>query len=139
MSIQEKQAELIEEFELFDDWMDKYQHIIDMAKDLPEIDEQHKVDGNLIKGCQSRVWLHAYKEADRLRFKADSDAIITKGIVALLVKVLDNEKAEAVASADMHFIEEIGLTEHLSPTRANGLVSMVKQMKAYALALQTQE
>lgn len=133
-NIKELQSELIEEFELFDDWMEKYEHIITLGKELPIIDDAYKVDENLIKGCQSRVWLQAEPEGDRVRYKADSDAIITKGIVALLIRVLDNQKAEDIIAADMSFLDQIGLKEHLSPTRANGLVSMVKQMKAYALA-----
>lgn len=133
-NIKELQSELIEEFELFDDWMEKYEHIITLGKELPIIEDAYKVDENLIKGCQSRVWLQAETEGDRVRYKADSDAIITKGIVALLIRVLDNQKAEDIIAADMSFLDQIGLKEHLSPTRANGLVSMVKQMKAYALA-----
>ena len=132
-NIKELQSELIEEFELFDDWMEKYEHIITLGKELPIIEDAYKVDENLIKGCQSRVWLQAETEGDRVRYKADSDAIITKGIVALLIRVLDNQKAEDIIAADMSFLDQIGLKEHLSPTRANGLVSMVKQMKALSL------
>ena len=134
-NIKELQSELIEEFELFDDWMEKYEHIITLGKELPIIEDAYKVDENLIKGCQSRVWLQAETEGDRVRYKADSDAIITKGIVALLIRVLDNQKAEDIIAADMSFLDQIGLKEHLSPTRANGLVSMIKKMKLYALAL----
>ena len=131
-SISEIESEIIEEFELFDDWMDKYEHIIDLGRSLAPIDEQFKIDSNLIKGCQSRVWVHAEKKGDNVYYTADSDAIITKGIVALLVRVLSGQKAEDIAQAPLHFIEEIGLKEHLTPTRSNGLLSMIKQMKAYA-------
>ena len=131
-SISEIESEIIEEFELFDDWMDKYEHIIDLARSLPAIEDKYKIDSNLIKGCQSRVWVHAEKKGDYVYYTADSDAVITKGIVALLVRVLSGQKAEDIAQAPLHFIEEIGLKEHLTPTRSNGLLSMIKQMKAYA-------
>ena len=134
MSITEKENEIVEEFALFDDWMDKYEHLISLAKDLPLISEDKKVDDNLVRGCQSRVWLTARHENGKIFFTADSDAIITKGIVALLVRVFNNEIAENIVNAKMSFIDEIGLKEHLSPTRSNGLVSMIKEMKTYALA-----
>jgi cysteine desulfuration protein SufE len=134
MTIEEKQQEIIDEFGVFDDWMEKYEYIIDLGKDLPLIAEQKKTDDRLIEGCQSRVWLDASIENDRMVLTADSDAIITKGIIGLLVRVLDNETPEAVAKADLHFIQDIGLAEHLSPTRANGLASMVKKIKLLALA-----
>lgn len=135
MTIKEIQDELIEDFSFFEDWMAKYEYIIQLGKELPLIDESHKVDDLLIKGCQSRVWLHAQYVDDKVFFTADSDAIITKGLVSLMIKVLSGQRAEDIVSADLYFIDEIGLKEHLSPTRANGLVAMVKQMKLYALAL----
>lgn len=135
-TIAEKQQDIIEEFGFFEDWMQKYEYIIELGKDLPLIDDQYKTDENLIKGCQSRVWLYAEKTEDnRIRFTADSDAIITKGIINILVSVFNNEKGPEIAHADMSFIDSIGLKEHLSPTRANGLVSMMKQLKLYGLAL----
>ncbi len=137
MSIEEKQQEIIEEFSFFDDWLEKYDHLIGLGKELPLIDPSEKKDENLIKGCQSQVWLHSKLENGRLHFSADSDAIITKGIIALLIRVLSNEEPQAIMNADLHFIDEIGLKEHLSPTRANGLLSMVKQMKFYGLAYQS--
>jgi cysteine desulfuration protein SufE len=136
MSIKEKQQEIIEEFDLFDDWMQKYEYLIELGKTLPLIDEQHKTDDNIIKGCQSRVWLHAQENDQRINYWADSDAILTKGLIALMVRVLDDEKPEDIVKAKMDFVDEIGLKEHLSPTRANGLLSMIKQMKFYALAMQ---
>jgi cysteine desulfuration protein SufE len=134
MTLREKENEVIEEFELFDDWMDKYEHIIDLGKELTLIQEQYKTEENLIKGCQSRVWVWGEYTDGKINFTADSDAIITKGIIALLIRVLGNESPEAVVKADLRFIKEIGLQEHLSPTRANGLVGMVQQIKALALA-----
>lgn len=134
MTIQEIQEEIIEEFEMFDDWMQKYDYLIELSKDLPAINESLKVDDNLIKGCQSKVWLHASKDGDVISFTADSDAIITKGIVALLVRVFDGQKAKDILENELHFIDTIGLKEHLSMTRSNGLVSMIKQMKFYAIA-----
>jgi cysteine desulfuration protein SufE len=133
-SIQDREAEIIEEFEFFPEWMEKYEHLIELGKSLPLIDDQYKTDENIIKGCQSRVWLHADREEDKIKFSADSDAIITKGIIALMIRVLDNQKPEDIVNAELGFIDQIGLKEHLSPTRSNGLVSMVKQMKYYALA-----
>ena len=139
MNIAERQAEIVEEFELFDDWMDKYEHIIELGKDLPLIDPSHKDEEHRIRGCQSQVWLHATPKADRLRFTADSDAIITKGLISLMVRVLDNQPAAEIASTDLSFIEKIGLHEHLSPTRSNGLRSMIKQMKLYGIAQAAQQ
>ena len=136
MTIKEIQEEIIDEFSMFDDWMERYEYIIDLGKSLPLIDSQHKIDANLIKGCQSKVWLHSELKEDTLVFTADSDAILTKGIVALLLRVFSNQKAEDILAADTSFIDQIGLKEHLSPTRANGLVSMLKQIKMYAIALQ---
>ncbi len=138
-TIEETEKEITEEFSLFDDWMDKYEHIIGLGKELPLIDEDHKTDDLLIKGCQSRVWLQAGMKDGKVIFKADSDAIITKGIISLLIRVLSGQTPDAIVSTDLHFVERIGLKEHLSPTRSNGLVSMIKQMKLYALALKTQQ
>ena len=135
MTINEIQDEIIDEFSLFTDWMEKYEYIIDLGKQLPLIDEKYKDEDHLIKGCQSQVWLHASLEGDEVVFTADSDAVITKGIIALLIRVLSNQPAEAIARAGLYFIDRIGLKEHLSPTRSNGLVSMVKQMKMYGLVL----
>ena len=137
-NIKEIQDEIIEEFAMFDDWMQRYEYMIELGKSLPLIEEKYKVDENLIKGCQSKVWVHADLEGDKLVFTADSDAIITKGIVALLVRVFSNQHPKDILEADTTFIDEIGLKEHLSPTRANGLVSMIKQLKMYAVAYQTQ-
>lgn len=136
LSINNIQDEIIEEFSLFGDWMEKYEYIIDLGKSLPLIDERYKDEEHLIRGCQSQVWLHAEMDNGKVAFTADSDAVITKGIIALLVRVLSHQKPEAVAGADLYFIDRIGLKEHLSPTRSNGLLSMVKQMKLYGLALQ---
>ena len=136
MTIQEIQEEIIDEFDLFDDWMQKYDYLIESSKDIQLIKETNRVDENLIKGCQSKVWLHATKEDDRVRFTADSDAIITKGIVALLVRVFDGQKCKDIIDSELHFIDAIGLKEHLSMNRSNGLVLMIKQMKFYALAFQ---
>lgn len=136
MTISEIENEIIEEFSMFDDWMEKYEHIIELGKDLPLIDELNKKEENLIKGCQSRVWLNAEVKNGDISYTADSDAIITKGIIALLVRVLNNQDAKEIVEAKLGFIDEIGLKEHLSPTRSNGLVSMIKQMKVYALLMQ---
>ena len=133
-TIQKIQAEIIEDFELFDDWMQKYEYLIDLGKDLAPIKEQYKTEGNLIKGCQSRVWLHAEHSEGKIIFTADSDAIMTKGIVAILINVLSNQEPKDIATAKLDFINEIGLKEQLSATRANGLVSMIKKMKLYAIA-----
>ena len=137
MTIKEIQEEIIDEFSMFDDWMQRYEYIIELGKSLPLIEESYKVDENLIVGCQSKVWLQAEIEGDDLHFTADSDAILTKGIVALLLRVFDHQKPTDILDADLYFIDEIGLKEHLSPTRANGLVSMIKQIKLYALAFQS--
>jgi cysteine desulfuration protein SufE len=135
-TIQEIQAEIIDEFDMFEDWMEKYEYVIELGKNLPIIDDKYKVDNNLIKGCQSRVWLHADEQDGKIIYSADSDAIITKGIVAVLIRVLSNQNAEEIAKADLAFIDTIGFKEQLSQTRANGLVSMIKEMKIYALAYQ---
>lgn len=137
-SIQDIQQDIIDEFDMFEEWMEKYEHIIDLGKSLPLIEEQFKTDDNLIKGCQSKVWLHAQQENNTVVFTADSDAIMTKGIIALLVRTFSGQKAQEIVDADTEFINQIGLKEQLSPTRANGLLSMVKQMKLYALAFQSQ-
>jgi cysteine desulfuration protein SufE len=137
MTILDIEKEIIEEFELFENWEDKYQYIIDMGKDLKGLLEQYKTDDRLIKGCQSKVWLHSEVENGKIIFKADSDAIITKGIVALMIRVLSNHSPDEIVNAELSFINAIGLKEHLSPTRANGLVSMIKQMKLDALALKS--
>jgi cysteine desulfuration protein SufE len=137
MTIKEIQEEIIDEFSMFEDWMERYEYIIDLGKSLPLIDEAFKIDENLIKGCQSKVWLHSELQNNTLTFSADSDAILTKGIVALLLRVFDGQKPQDIIKAEMSFIDEIELKEHLSPTRANGLVSMIKQIKLYAIAFQT--
>jgi len=134
MTIQEISQTIIDEFANFEEWLDKYAYIIELGKECPVIDEQDKTEQNLIKGCQSRVWLSCRNEEGRLRFKADSDAVITKGIISLLIRALDNQTPQDIINADLGFIDQIGLKEHLSPTRSNGLTSMVKQMKMYALA-----
>ena len=130
------QAEIVEEFDMFEDWMGKYEYIIELGKTLPMIEEKYKIDENLIKGCQSRVWLHTQHNNGIITYTADSDAIITKGIVAILIRVLSNQKAGEIAIANLAFIDEIGLKEQLSQTRANGLVFMIKEMKLYALGYQ---
>ena len=135
-TIQEIQAEIVEEFDMFEDWMEKYEYIIELGKTLPMIDKKHKIDTNLIKGCQSRVWLHADEQEAKIIYSADSDAIITKGIVAILIRVLSSQNAKEIAGADLTFINKIGFKEQLSQTRANGLVSMIKEMKLYALGYQ---
>ena len=135
MTINDKQDELIEEFEFLTDWVDKYEYIIQEAKDLPVIDPEYKQDKYLIKGCQSRVWLYPEYKDGRIYFTADSDAIISKGLVSLIVRVLSGFTPEEIRNADLYFIDKIGLKEHLSPTRSNGLVAMVKQIKLYAIAL----
>lgn len=137
-NIQEIQEEIVEEFSMFDDWMQRYEYMIELGKSLPLIDEKYKVEENLIKGCQSKVWVNAELQGDKLAFTADSDAIITKGIVAILIRAFSNQHPTDILNADTGFIDEIGLKEHLSPTRANGLVSMIKQLKMYAIAYQTQ-
>ena len=138
MTIKEIQEEIIDEFSMFDDWMQRYEYMIELGKSLPLIEEQYRLEQNLIKGCQSKVWLHAALEDDKVVFTADSDAIITKGIISVLVRTFSNQAPKDIIDADAAFIDEIGLKEHLSPTRANGLVSMIKQIKMYAIAFQAQ-
>jgi cysteine desulfuration protein SufE len=133
-SINQIQDEIIEEFSFFSEWMEKYEHIIEFGKDLPAINDHLKSEDNLVKGCQSRVWLHAEQKDDRLVFTADSDAIITKGLVGLMVRVLSDHTPKEIAESELYFVDEIGLNEHLSPNRANGLASMIKKMKLYAIA-----
>ncbi len=135
-AINRRQDEVIEEFALFDDWMDKYDHLISLGRELPLIDESLKTDDRIIRGCQSKVWLDAGMEDGKVQFTADSDAIITKGIIATLVRVLNGSTPAGILETDLYFIDRIGLKEHLSPTRSNGLLAMVKQMKIYALAFQ---
>jgi len=134
MTINEIQEEITEEFSAFDDWMDKYQMIIDLGNGQPALDPKYKTDDNLIEGCQSRVWLHAEYINGLIHFEADSDAIITKGLIALLIRAMSDHTPGEILESDMHFIDAIGLTQHLSPTRSNGLLSMVKQIRTYALA-----
>ena len=134
MTIKEVQDNIIEEFSLFDDWMDKYNLLIDLGKDLPVIDPKYKVKDFLIEGCQSKVWLHPVYDGKLISFTADSDAIITRGIVALLIKVMTNRSPDEIIATDLYFIDKIGLRQNLSPTRSNGLLSMVRQMKLYAMA-----
>lgn len=136
MTIKEIQEEIVDEFSMFEDWMERYEYIIELGKSLPLIDIQNKTDDNIIKGCQSKVWIHGELSEDTVVFTADSDAILTKGIIALLLRVFSNQKPQEILDADMSFIDEIGLKEHLSATRANGLVSMIKQLKLYAMAFQ---
>jgi len=137
MNISEIEESIIEEFENFDDWTDKYNYLIEIGKSLPLISEEFKTDNYLISGCQSKVWLHASYSNGLVEFKADSDAIITKGIVGLLIRVMTEQSADDIINAKLDFIDKIGLKEHLSPTRSNGLLSMIKQMKLYALAFKT--
>lgn len=132
-AIETKQQELIDEFAIYDDWMEKYEYIIELGKELPLIDAEKRTNDRLIEGCQSKVWLDASEKDGKIYFTADSDAIITKGIIGLLIRVFDGEPAEEIAKADLQFISEIGLQEHLSPTRANGLANMVKRIKMLAL------
>lgn len=136
-TIKDIQEEITSEFEVFDDWLDKYNYLIDLSTDLPQLDPKYKTDEYLINGCQSKVWLHAEMEGNNIVFRADSDAIITKGIVSLLIRVLSNREPDEIVDTDLFFIDRIGLRENLSPTRSNGLLSMVKQMKLYALAYKT--
>jgi len=133
-TIKKIQAEIVEDFGMFDDWMQKYEYLVDLGNELAPIKEQYKTEDNLIKGCQSRVWLHAEHTQGKIIFTADSDAIMTKGIVAILINVLSNQAPKDIATAKLDFINEIGLKDQLSPTRANGLVSMIKKMKLYAIA-----
>ena len=133
-SIQETQEELIEEFGLFDDWADKYEYLIDLGKKLAPMSDTFKTEENVIKGCQSRVWLHAEKQGDLVVFQADSEAIIVKGMISMLIRVLSNHTPAEILASDLYFIDQIGMSQHLAQTRSNGLVSMVKQMQHYALA-----
>ncbi len=137
-TIEAIQKEIVEEFSLFEDWMQRYEYMIELGKSLPLIAPEFKTDDNIIKGCQSKVWVHAALDNNHLSFTADSDAIITKGIIAILIRAFSNQHPADILAADTTFIDEIGLKEHLSPTRANGLVSMIKQIKMYAVAYQTQ-
>lgn len=139
MSIKEIQDEIVDEFSMFDDWMQRYEYIIELGKNLPLIEEAAKTDDNLIKGCQSKVWLQGQQKEDKIVFTADSDAILTKGIIAILIRAFSNQRSADILNADMDFIDEIGLKEHLSPTRANGLVSMIKNIKMYALAFDSKK
>lgn len=139
MTINELQDNVIEEFSAFDDWMDKYALLIDLGNSLPPLEEKYKTESNLIEGCQSRVWLQADYEDGKILFKGESDAVIVKGIVSLLINVLSGHTPQEILDTDLYFIEQIGLKEHLSPTRSNGLVAMVKQMRMYALAYRTKE
>lgn len=136
--IEDIQNEIVDEFSMFDDWMQRYEYMIDLGKSLPIIEDQYKTDDKIIKGCQSKVWVHADLKEDKIFFTADSDAIITKGIIAILVRAWSGQQPQAIINANTDFIDEIGLKEHLSPTRANGLVSMIKQLKIYAVAYQSQ-
>jgi cysteine desulfuration protein SufE len=136
MNIEEIQESIVDEFSIFDDWMERYEYIIDLGKSLPLIDSQYKTEDNLIQGCQSKVWVHAEVKDDKIVYTADSDAILTKGIIAILIRSFSNQTPAAILAANTGFIDEIGLKEHLSPTRANGLVSMVKKIKMYALAFE---
>tara|TARA_B000000475_G_C15842032_1_gene384366 strand:+ start:160 stop:585 length:426 start_codon:yes stop_codon:yes gene_type:complete len=137
-SISSIQKEIIDEFSQFEDWMHKYEYMIELGKSLPVIDKKHKTDENIIRGCQSKVWIHAELKENKILYTADSDAIITKGIIALLLRVFSQQHPKEIISADTSFIDEIGLKEHLSPTRANGLLSMIKQLKIYAIVYQSQ-
>src|SRR5690554_2702322 len=139
MTIQEVQNEIIDEFSMFDDWDERYQYIIDLGKSLPIIDSKYKTDEYLIRGCQSKVWLNAQQKENKIVFTADSDAILTKGIIAIMIRVFSNQNPKDILEASTDFVDEIGLKEHLSPTRANGLVSMIKQIKMYALAFETKK
>ena len=139
MTINESHDEIIEEFSGFDDWMDKYQLLIDLGNEQEPLEEKYKTEQNLIDGCQSRVWLVADYDDEKIHFRAESDALIVKGIVALLIRVLSDHTPQEILDADLYFIEEIGLKEHLSPTRSNGLVAMVKQMRVYALAFSAKQ
>nr|WP_321245465.1 SufE family protein [uncultured Psychroserpens sp.] len=138
MTITEIQDEIIDEFAMFDDWQERYQYMIDLGKTLPLINPEYKTEDNIITGCQSKVWVHAKMNNDKVEFTADSDAIITKGIIAILIRVFSNQHPKDIIEGNTEFIDKIGLKEHLSPTRANGLVSMIKKIKMYALAYQTQ-
>ncbi len=137
MNIEDKKEEIIEEFSFFEDWDERFQYVIDLGKELPIIEDQYKTEDNIISGCQSKVWLHATLNCGKVEFTADSDAIITKGIIAILIRVFSNQKPADILEANLDFIDQIGLKSHLSPTRANGLVSMIKQIKMYALAFES--
>ena len=139
MTIEEKEQEIIDEFSIYDDWMDKYALLIDLGNSLKPLDEKYKTENNLIEGCQSRVWLQADDVDGKIVFKAESDALIVKGIIALLIKVFSGHTPDEILNADLYFIDKIGLKEHLSPTRSNGLLSMVKQIRMYALAFKAKE
>lgn len=139
MTIQEIQEEIVNEFSMFDDWMQRYEYIIELGKSLPLINEEYKTEENIIKGCQSKVWVHGEENDGKIVFTADSDAILTKGIIAVLIRAFSNQTPQAILDSNTNFIDEIGLKEHLSPTRANGLVSMIKQIKMYALAFQAKQ
>ena len=136
MKIEEIQDEIVEEFSMFDDWMQRYEYMIELGKSLPLIEEQYKTEDNVIKGCQSKVWLHASFENGKIYFSADSDAIITKGLVGMITGIFSGHSPKEIAETNLHFINDIGLTQHLSPNRSNGLLSMIKQIKYYALAFQ---
>jgi cysteine desulfuration protein SufE len=139
MTIPEIESSIIEEFSIFDDWMDRYNYLIEMGKEMKIIEEKYRVQNNLINGCQSRVWLHAEYRDGKVWFSADSDAVITKGLISLMIRVLNGQSPDDILNAELGFLDKIGLKEHLSPTRSNGLTSMVKQMKLYALAFKTKE
>ncbi len=139
MTIKEVQNEIIDEFSMFDDWTERYEYIIELGKSLPMIDEKYKTDEHLIRGCQSKVWLNAEQKEGKIVFTADSDAILTKGIIAIMIRVFSQQNSKDILDASTDFVDEIGLKEHLSPTRANGLVSMIKQIKMYALAFNSQK
>lgn len=136
MTIKEIQNEIVNEFSMFDDWMERYEYIIELGKSLPIIEEQYKTEENIIKGCQSKVWVHAEEKEGKVVFTADSDAILTKGIIAILIRSFSNQTPAAILEANTDFVDEIGLKEHLSATRANGLVSMIKKIKMYAVAFE---
>lgn len=138
-NIQNIQDDIVDEFSMFEDWMQRYEYMIELGKSLPLIDPQYKTDDYIIKGCQSKVWVYADMQDDKVIFTADSDAIITKGIIAILIRAFSNQKPKDIIEANTDFIDEIGLKEHLSPTRANGLVSMVKQLKMYAIAYENKQ
>lgn len=139
MTIKEIQDTIVDEFSMFDDWMERYEYIIELGKSLPLIEEQYKTEDNIIKGCQSKVWVHAEEKDGNIVFTADSDAILTKGIIGILIRTFSNQSPQAILDANTDFIDKIGLKEHLSPTRANGLVSMIKKIKMYALAFQSRK
>ena len=139
MNIKEIQNEIVDEFSMFDDWMERYEYIIELGKGLPIIEEQYKTEDNIIKGCQSKVWVHAEEKDGKVIFSADSDAILTKGIIAILIRAFSNQTPAAILEANTDFVDEIGLKEHLSATRANGLVSMIKKIKLYALAFEARQ